>query len=133
MGFYSNIEGRIIDIRQDKSDPSIATSIRDDLIASLSRDGKGEKCMPEMLLWDQKGHELFEKVNARPEYYVHHDELTLLEKHKEAIVRQLEPGAMIIELGSGYVIVINPTGSSQVSNESMKEAVNTDIVSFSSG
>ena len=130
MGSHSNIEGRIIDIRQDKSDPSIATSIREDLITSLSRGGKGEKCMPEMLLWDEKGHKLFERVNARPEYYVHHDELALLEKHKDAIVQHLEPGAVIIELGSGYVFVINPTLPSRISTKSTKEAVNIDIASF---
>ena len=130
MSPYSNLEGRIIDIRQDKSDTSIATSIRDDLISSLGKGGKGEKYMPEMLLWDENGHKLFEKVNARLEYYVHHDELTLLEKHKEAVVQQLEPGAMIIELGSGYVIVINATLSCQVSTQSTKEAANTNIASF---
>ncbi|KAL9579165.1 MAG: hypothetical protein Q9212_005268 [Teloschistes hypoglaucus] len=102
MGSYSAaVEGSILDIRQDKTDPSLATDIRDELFSSLRGGEHGEKYLPEMLLWDEKGHQLFEQVNARPEYYVHNDEIALLRKHSEEIVKQLEPGAMIIELGSG--------------------------------
>ncbi|KAL9583867.1 MAG: hypothetical protein Q9203_004899 [Teloschistes exilis] len=101
MGSYGAVEDSILDIRQDKTDPSLATSIRDELYSSLKGDEHGDKFLPEMLLWDEEGHQLFEQVNARPEYYVHNDEIALLRKHSEEIVKQLEPGAMIIELGSG--------------------------------
>ncbi|KAI4252066.1 MAG: hypothetical protein LQ352_004489 [Teloschistes flavicans] len=101
MDSYGAVEDYIIDIRRDKTDPSLATSIRDELFSSLGGDNHGEKSLPEMLLWDEKGHQLFEQVNARPEYYVHQDEIALLTKHSEEIVKRLETGATIIELGSG--------------------------------
>lgn len=69
MGSYGAVEDSILDIRQDKTDPSLATSIRDEQFSSLRGDGHDEKLLPEMLLWNKKGHQLFEQVKARPEYY----------------------------------------------------------------
>ena len=112
MGSYGDVDDLIVDVRQDKTELSISASIRDDLLSGLGKDVEGEKQLPEMLLWDEEGHKLFEEVNARPQYYVHHDEITLLKEHGKEIVQLLEPEAMIVELGSGSVSASPPQRSS---------------------
>jgi L-histidine Nalpha-methyltransferase / hercynylcysteine S-oxide synthase len=102
MSFSDMAEDRIIDIRQEKSDFSVDHIIRQDLVVTLQANNKEQKFMPELLLWDETGHKLFEDVINREEYYVQVSEVELLERYAEEIAQQLEPGAMIVELGSGY-------------------------------
>ncbi|KAI4203284.1 MAG: hypothetical protein LQ350_001981 [Teloschistes chrysophthalmus] len=71
MGSYGAVEDSILDIRQDKTDPSLATSIRDEQFSSLRGDGHDEKLLPEMLLWNKKGHQLFEQLHLRGHQAVH--------------------------------------------------------------
>ena len=100
----ANADVGIIDIREEKNGPSIDTLIRDGLTDALQvSNGNEDRFMPELLLWDEAGHILFEEVINRKEYYVQTSEIEMLERHAHEIAKQLEPGAMIVELGSGYV------------------------------
>lgn len=51
--------------------------------------------------YDEKGSELFEAICKQPEYYPTRQETALLESAAPQIARYIEPGATLIELGSG--------------------------------
>lgn len=59
--------------------------------------------MPSLLLWDEQGLRYFEDVTYSPSYYLTNEEIALLEKNKYKIAERIEPGSMLVELGSGYV------------------------------
>lgn len=87
----------IIDIRQGGSDVSIVDEIRQKL-----NPGQGqERRMPTLLLYDEEGLRLFEEITYLEEYYLTNAEIETLTTHAEAIVRLIEPGSQLIELGSG--------------------------------
>lgn len=87
----------IIDIRQGGSDISIVDEIRQKL-----NPGQGqERRMPTLLLYDEEGLRLFEEITYLEEYYLTNAEIETLTTHAEAIVRLIEPGSQLIELGSG--------------------------------
>ena len=87
----------IIDIRQGGSDVSIVDEIRQKL-----NPGQGqERRMPTLLLYDEEGLRLFEEITYLEEYYLTNAEIETLTTHAEAIVRLVEPGSQLIELGSG--------------------------------
>ena len=111
----------IIDIRGAALD---TINLRDDIL-SLFRPESGPRQLPTLLLYDEKGLQLFEKVCsvfpvmlARPllvvtdslqitylrEYYLTNDEIRVLETSAVAIAREIPDGSMVIELGSGYIL-----------------------------
>ncbi len=51
--------------------------------------------------YDQRGSALFEEICAQPEYYPTRQEMALLESAAPQIARYIDPGATLIELGSG--------------------------------
>lgn len=57
--------------------------------------------MPTLLLYDEKGLQLFEDITYLEEYYLTNAEIEVLTTHAEAIARLIEPDSQIIELGSG--------------------------------
>lgn len=59
--------------------------------------------MPSLLLWNEQGLRYFEDVTYSPSYYLTNEEIGLLEKNKYQIAERIEPGSMLVELGSGYV------------------------------
>ncbi|KAL1303525.1 hypothetical protein AAFC00_006900 [Neodothiora populina] len=90
---------RIIDIRQDTS----FTSLVDQIHAGLSPVNGGEKSLPTLLLYDENGLKLFEKITYLDEYYLTRQEIYVLEHYAERIADRiaLKPGSIIVELGSG--------------------------------
>ncbi len=86
---------QIIDIRSDKEDvelrEALQHSIRDDSAA-----------LPDLLLWDEQGLRYFEDVTYCPSYYLTREEIELLEKYRLRIADRIQPGTMLVELGSGY-------------------------------
>ncbi|KAI0172946.1 histidine-specific methyltransferase [Hypoxylon sp. FL1284] len=64
-------------------------------------DVKGLRSLPSLLLWDEQGLRYFEEVTYAPEYYLTNTEIDLLRKHSLRLVRNIEPGTIILELGSG--------------------------------
>lgn len=89
----------IIDIRQEDLIP-LAEQIRSGL---RPKDG-GEKRLPTLLLYNEKGLKLFEKITYLDEYYLTGQEIEVLEKYADRIADRvaLEPESVIVELGSGY-------------------------------
>ncbi|KAK5999509.1 hypothetical protein QM012_005362 [Aureobasidium pullulans] len=84
----------IIDIRSSTHD----ISLKKELEASLSADPPR---FPSLLLWDEKGLQHFEAITYSPEYYLTNREIELLKQHSNEIARQIVPGSIVLELGSG--------------------------------
>lgn len=92
---------RIIDIRRDHEHQSLQSAIQEGL---HPKDG-GEKSLPTLLLYDAAGLKLFEKITYLEEYYLTNAEIEVLEANADQIARALQPGSVVLELGSGYVRV----------------------------
>ena len=56
---------------------------------------------PAMLLWGEQGLEMFDEVTQLEEYYVFHDEVSILKQRSRDIAQKIKPSSMIIDLGSG--------------------------------
>lgn len=93
------IDRNIIDIRTDRSEIPLAEQIR----AGLKDGRKTGRSLPSMLLWNEKGLELFEAVAHLDEYYVARTETEILERHAADMAQRIPSHCMVIELGSGYV------------------------------
>jgi hypothetical protein len=87
----------IIDIRSDVEE----SSIRDDILSGLQPPSGQMKQMPTLLLYDSVGLKLFEEITYIDEYYLTNYEIELLEHQASSIAGSIEPGSMIVELGSG--------------------------------
>lgn len=68
----------------------------------------GERRIPCRFLYDEKGSQLFEEICELPEYYPTQAEISILEQNAAEIVESLEPGAPLVELGSGSERKIRP-------------------------
>lgn len=88
---------RIIDIRQDREELSLHKAILDGLKPT---DG-AEKRLPTLLLYDEAGLKLFESITYLEEYYLTNAEIGVLETHADEIARAIQPGSIVLELGSG--------------------------------
>ena len=84
---------KVFDIRTDRV-ADFHQSIEDGIFAP-------KKCLPSLLLWDAPGLVLFDNFAATAAYYPAKKELELIQQHADDIVSSVQPGAMIIELGSG--------------------------------
>ena len=90
----------IIDIRSDAA----SISLKKEILAGLKvKDGK-EKTLPTLLLYDELGLKLFEKITYLEQYYLTGQEIKVLESYADRIAERIPSGAMVVELGSGYVV-----------------------------
>lgn len=96
----SSAEGtrsKILDIRRDREEHSLIN----DIYNGLRPANGGEKRLPTLLLYDEKGLKLFERITYLEEYYLTNAEIEVLERHADAIAKRLQPGSIVLELGSG--------------------------------
>jgi uncharacterized SAM-dependent methyltransferase len=100
----------IIDIRpKTTATTTDQASLRDEVLAGLSKPA-GQRTLPTMLLYDEKGLQLYDDITVHaPEYYLFSAEEEILKKHaKQDIVPAMLHGqtssANVIELGAGSVI-----------------------------
>ncbi|KAI9776912.1 MAG: hypothetical protein M1835_005376 [Candelina submexicana] len=87
----------IIDIRRDRDEHSLLNEIYKGLSPSQGQ----EKVLPTLLLYDESGLKLFEDITYLDQYYLTNAEIEVLKTHAHTVVQQIEPGSMVIELGSG--------------------------------
>lgn len=87
----------IIDIRGDADEISLQSAISEGL---RPKDG-GEKTIPTLLLYDEAGLRLFEKITYLDEYYLTNAEIETLETYCDAIADRIPTDSMLVELGSG--------------------------------
>ncbi|RYP43732.1 hypothetical protein DL768_009739 [Monosporascus sp. mg162] len=86
----------IIDIRQ----ATVESSLKED-IEGLFRPQEGPRKLPTLLLYDEKGLQLFEEITYLEEYYLTNYEIRVLRRSAGAIAKNIPAGSMVIELGSG--------------------------------
>lgn len=89
----------IIDIRSDVTGIELQHEIK----AGLTPAEGNEKTLPTLLLYNDQGLKLFERITYLEEYYLTGEELAVLEKHAVNIAKQIPDNSMVLELGSGHV------------------------------
>ena len=72
--------------------------LRAEIVAGMQRK---DKYLPSLLLWDDRGHEIFEEILSCREYYPFRAELDLLRENGDDIAECIKPNSIIIELGAG--------------------------------
>lgn len=88
-----------------------ANPLRDDILKGLSLPF-GQKTLPTMLLYDERGLRLYDAITTdAPEYYLFPAEEEILKKHGDDIARFMHSstngkadGETVVELGAGYVL-----------------------------
>ncbi|EIW75222.1 hypothetical protein CONPUDRAFT_77468 [Coniophora puteana RWD-64-598 SS2] len=101
----STLTSTIIDVR---SKASSTGELRHQTIEGLSAPA-GQKAIPSMLLYDERGLQLYDAVTTEaPEYYPFAAEEEILRRHSEDIARAMHvgpgsvvPGETVLELGAG--------------------------------
>ncbi|KAE8448602.1 Ergothioneine biosynthesis protein 1 [Mollisiaceae sp. DMI_Dod_QoI] len=92
----------IIDIRHD----AVELNLKEEILTSL-RPQKGPKQLPTLLLYDERGLQLFEQASLRQsityldEYYLTNAEIDVLKSSAHRIAEFIPSSSMVIELGSG--------------------------------
>ena len=94
----------IIDIRSDTA----GIELQHEILVGLKCEREKEKTLPTLLLYDEEGLKLFERITYLDEYYLTGEEISVLQKHADSITQCIPHGAMLVELGSGYAL---PTGT----------------------
>lgn len=88
----------IVDIRSDTA----GIELRQEILKGLRPQDGGEKTLPTLLLYDERGLKLFEDITYLDQYYLTGQEIYVLEKYADRIAERIPDNAMVIELGSGY-------------------------------
>ncbi|KAK5287341.1 hypothetical protein LTR16_003838, partial [Cryomyces antarcticus] len=94
---------KIIDIRREKDGLSIVDDIRE----GLRPEQGAEKRLPTLLLYDEAGLRLFERITYLEEYYLTNAEIEVLEIYADQIAQRIEAGSLVVELGSGNLRKVN--------------------------
>lgn len=88
----------ILDIRISKV--SLDNSLKDEILAGLKKP-TGQKTLPTLLLYSDRGLKIFEDITYIDEYYLTNTEIAILEKYAENMASRISSGGIIVELGSG--------------------------------
>lgn len=103
MATVSAAKVPVLDIRVDATEIDILQDIK----TGLRPNDGGEKKLPTLLLYDEAGLRLFEKITYLDEYYLTNAEIEVLEEYADRIVKHIEPGSAVVELGSGNLRKVN--------------------------
>ena len=87
----------VIDIRRGE----IEFHLLDDIKTGLQPPDGGQKSLPSMIFYDEKGLRLFEDITYLDEYYPTNTEIEVLESYADQIALSIPHGAQVVELGSG--------------------------------
>ncbi|EFX04429.1 duf323 domain containing protein [Grosmannia clavigera kw1407] len=86
----------IIDIRRGE----LEINLKQEIFSSFSPED-GPRALPTLLLYDEKGLQLFEQITFLEQYYLTNYEAAILEASAASIAAKIPQGAMVLELGSG--------------------------------
>ncbi|KAK3353194.1 C-type lectin protein [Lasiosphaeria hispida] len=92
----------IIDIRQAVVEINLKAEV-----LSMFHSKDAPRRLPTLLLYDERGLQLFEGITYLEEYYLTNDEIELLRSSAAEMVKSIPSGAMVIELGSGNLRKVN--------------------------
>lgn len=63
--------------------------------------GSAQKTLSPKYFYDETGSKLFEAITRLPEYYLTRTELSIFDRHLEALAAQIPQGSCVVEYGSG--------------------------------
>ncbi|KAL6901421.1 C-type lectin protein [Trichoderma evansii] len=86
----------IIDIQNAR----VEINLQDEILSQMNPE-QGPRTLPTLLLYDERGLQLFEDITYLDEYYLTNYEIELLKKSSAEIASKIPEGAMVVELGSG--------------------------------
>ncbi|KAG7115017.1 Ergothioneine biosynthesis protein 1 like [Verticillium longisporum] len=86
----------IIDVRR----AAVEVNLKDDIL-SMWNPKDGPRKLPTLLLYNEKGLQLFEDITYLEEYYLTNNEIEALTQYSKQIAEMIPSDAMVIELGSG--------------------------------
>lgn len=92
----------IVDIRENPLEISLVKEI----YRSLQPSEGTKRSLPTVLLYDTRGLKLFEEITYLDEYYLTNAEIDTLSSHAKKIVERIPDHAQLVELGSGYVVLV---------------------------
>lgn len=100
----------IIDVHTRSTNGIPVSDIANDILVGLSK-SPGQKQLPTILLYDERGLRLYDDITTRvPEYYLFGAEEEILKGHTDDIIKSMHPtpvdvstDEIILELGAGYV------------------------------
>ncbi|KAK7538111.1 histidine-specific methyltransferase [Phyllosticta citribraziliensis] len=98
-----NGSSNIINIRGDAN----GNCLLDDALKGLHAKEGTEKTLSTILLYDEVGLRLFEKITYLKDYYLTNAEIEVLETYAERIADRIQPGSILLELGSGNLRKVN--------------------------
>ncbi|KAI9897777.1 hypothetical protein N3K66_007633 [Trichothecium roseum] len=84
----------ILDIRGDMPEMDLKEQV-----ASMLK--QSPRMLPTMLVYNDKGLQLFEEITYLDEYYLTNHEINVLERSAAEMARKIPNGAVVVELGSG--------------------------------
>lgn len=91
---------KIVDLRQGSEESTEALLLQ--CLHGLQQP-EGKKSLPTILLYDQKGLQIFDRITYLEEYYPTNAEAEILKSRSHELVRSLPDDAVLVELGAGYV------------------------------
>ncbi|KAL6813032.1 C-type lectin protein [Trichoderma sp. SZMC 28013] len=86
----------IIDIQNARID----INLKDEILTQMNPE-QGPRTLPTLLLYDERGLQLFEDITYLDEYYLTNYEIELLKKSAAEMASKIPEGAIVVELGSG--------------------------------
>lgn len=99
IGYESPRHGRVIDIGGSK----VFNGVRERLILALEAEynPKAKVALPDELLYDDEGLAIWADIISTNEFYQTADEIAIFDQHGSEIVKRLQSGVTIIDLGAG--------------------------------
>ncbi|KAI1278956.1 histidine-specific methyltransferase [Xylaria sp. FL0933] len=94
--FVESKDVAIIDIRQDVN----TLDLRAEIISGLRPDNP---TLPSMLLWDDRGQKLFDRLTQCPSYYPFHSEAEILSERGCELGESIPDQGVLLELGCGKI------------------------------
>ncbi|KAG9303392.1 hypothetical protein G9A89_013718 [Geosiphon pyriformis] len=95
---YSTQSFKIYDVRQ----PATSTyNLADEILKGLTPDSSCMKSIPTIVLYNDRGLQLFDEITYLEEYYLTNAEIDILTRKVDQIVEYVKNGSVIIELGAG--------------------------------
>jgi uncharacterized SAM-dependent methyltransferase len=89
----------IIDIRGNAAESNTTEHLQRRIAQGLTRQPKS---IPTMVLYDDKGLEIFDQITYCKDYYLTDAEIDILKTHSAELVRDyVREGSVLIELGCG--------------------------------
>lgn len=87
----------IVDIRPTKA---VELDLKKEILSCIKQ---SPPTLPQIILYNEKGLQLFEQLTFLDEYYVTNAEINVLDNHADAIAASLnlQDGGVVVELGSG--------------------------------